>query len=291
MNEYILTFDVGIKNLAFCLAKYNNFPNKSENILNNLTIIDWNIIDVSYKPLYCKQIKNKRAICNCISKYYSLIDSNISDNIIENLIGYCKNHYKLITNHYKINKVSKNNQIKFFKISQNLIYKENFNTQIDRLLYALDIFYNKIILNPYDINNNKLLFINNLKIYIENQPSFKNPVMKTISIVIFTYFSIKKLVNPNIIYSINFISASAKTNNLFITKLNKLMDLKSSINIFKNYDKRKSFAIDITNQIIKLLDYSINNITAISKYIICKKKDDYADTLIYVIYTIILNLI
>lgn len=286
MDEYILTFDVGIKNLAYCISKINNNLENNK-ILDKIDIIDWNILDVSYKPLYCKQIKNKRACCNCISKYYSLIDEYNTHDNINNLIGYCKTHYKKIMNDYKINKICKKNQIKFYKISLNPVYRENFNTQIDRLLLCLESFFNNIILKPYHVISNKLQYINNLKIYIENQPSLKNPVMKTISIVIFTYFNIKKIIFSKIITSINFISASVKTNALFITKLYKLIDVQSTIKKFETYNNRKEFTIDITNQIIFNLSKSINNITSTSKYILSKKKDDFADTLIYVISIIL----
>ena len=36
--------------------------------------------------------------------------------------------------------------------------------------------------------NNFGYFIQNLEIFIENQPVFKNPIMKSISIAIFTFF-------------------------------------------------------------------------------------------------------
>ena len=87
-KEYILTIDVGTKNLAICVSSYNS--NNSNDILNNINIIDWEVIDVSFKPLYCKEIKNKRAICNCIAKFYSLKPNTLDHLNSENLIGYCK---------------------------------------------------------------------------------------------------------------------------------------------------------------------------------------------------------
>ena len=57
--------------------------------------------------------------------------------------------------------------------------------------------------------------------------------------------------------------------------------------MLKEYDKRKEFTIDITNQLIPKLVNTTNNIVSISKYILNKKKDDLADTLVYVIYIII----
>ena len=99
-KQYFLTIDVGTKNLAICVCEYNSNCT-TPNILEHINIIDWEIIDVSYKPLYCKQIKNKRAICNCQSKYYSLKPNTISHSDPDNLVGYCKTHIKQIREYNK----------------------------------------------------------------------------------------------------------------------------------------------------------------------------------------------
>ncbi len=183
-SKYFLTIDVGTVNLAYCLAEYKP-ESKDSSILKSIEIIKWGILDVSYKPLYCKQIKNKRAICNCVSKFYTLKEGTTDHSEPENLIGYCKSHAKSIQLH---NKVNKKDKINIFKINENPIYKNNFNIQMERLLYALENFYTTVISKPYDIDSNgNPKYISNLKIYIENQPVFKNPVMKTISIGIFTF--------------------------------------------------------------------------------------------------------
>jgi hypothetical protein len=306
-NKFILTFDVGIKNLAYCIVKYED--NNKSNLLEKINIINWDIIDVSYKALYCKEIKNKRAICNCISKYYSLIDEDKSHDDIDNLIGYCKNHAKVIQNNNKINqknkKIKNNNKnnvineinnnldsniksIKLYKISSNPVYTNNFNYQMDRLLLALVSFYDNIILKPYNISNSKLEYISNLDILIENQPVHKNPIMKSISIAIYTFFTLKKIIDVRFVNSVNFINATVKTKDIFIQKMNDILDIKSNIVKFKNYDNRKNFSIDITNQLVYKLPHNINNIIYSSNYVLTKKKDDLADTLIYVIYALLL---
>ena len=55
-KNYYLTIDVGTVNLAYCLAENDR---SQTDIIKSVNIIDWGILDVSYKPLYCKQIKNK----------------------------------------------------------------------------------------------------------------------------------------------------------------------------------------------------------------------------------------
>lgn len=288
-DEYYLTIDVGTKNLALCLSSYTKDDN-TKNILENINIIDWNILDVSFKSLYCKEIKNKRAICNCVAKYYSLKEGTEDHSNSENLIGYCKKHTNIIR---KNNKNKENIPIKLFKISSNPIYKNNFNTQIEKLLRALNDYYNNIILKPYHIIDNKLLFIKKLKIFIENQPVFKNPIMKSISVAIFTFFSLKKIQNNNIIKDVNFINAIVKTKKDFIEKIGDIFFTKSLIKNFNLYNNRKNFSEDIVNQFILKLNYSnknFNNIINISNYIIIKKKDDLADTFLYLIYLIIYSI-
>ena len=298
-KNYILTIDVGTVNLAYCLAEHDT---TKQNIIQSVNIVDWGVLDVSYKPLYCKHIKNKRAICNCVSKYYTLKDGVYNHSEPDNLIGYCKSHAKQIQQYNKsiksnklnksnkvnqVNQVNQVNKIKLYKISENPIYKNNFNEQMERLLTSLEKFYLNVIRTPYNIVEGVPQNVNNLKIYIENQPVFKNPVMKSISIGIFTFFILKKIVEPDIISSVNFINATVKTKDDFISKLFELVDVKSYILKFKEYDKRKEFTVDISNQIISKLDNSINNIVSCNKYYLNKKKDDMADTLVYVIYVII----
>ena len=284
-KNYFLTIDVGTVNLAYCLAEHDS---KQTNIIKSINIVDWGILDVSYKPLYCKQIKNKRAICNCISKFYQLKPEQTDHSNPENLIGLCKTHAKPIQTHNKTNKKDKQ---KIYKISENPIYKNNFNIQMERLLRSLENFYQKIILNPYDIDSDGTpQYVENLRIYIENQPVFKNPIMKSLSVGIYTFFCMKKILYPKKISTINFINATVKTKQDFISQLNDLVGIKSKIKDFKSYAKRKDFSEDIVRQIIPQLSYSrkyINNIISTSNYAIVKKKDDLADTLLYQLYVII----
>ena len=66
--KYLLTFDIGIKNLAYCIVRYNILDKKK------FDIIYWGILDISHKGLICDfsidiSKKNNIAIC-CINKFY-----------------------------------------------------------------------------------------------------------------------------------------------------------------------------------------------------------------------------
>ena len=271
--KYILTFDIGIKNLAYCLVRC--FIEKDGSI--NLDILYWGIIDISNNNI------KKCSKCSKNSYYYC-------KNTLNN---YCKNHGMKLLNKAK------------------LLNKDSFNLQIERLINALNTFYNDIIDSPYMTNitpsynqqaqdqqhqqpqdQQSLVYIvnnniNNLMVYIENQPVLKNPIMKTISICLFTFFNIKKMQINSKIKSINFISATVKTRMPFYNQINNNYIVMTKMNKINDYKNRKIFCIDITHEIVEQLSNSYYNIVAKSFYSQSKKKDDLADTLLYVLYIII----
>jgi hypothetical protein len=264
-------------------------------MLDGLDVLDWGILDVSFKPLICKHIKNKKKICNTNSIFYSLKDNIInkpsSHKNINNLIGFCQNHATDLKN--KDKDAYKN----LFRVSKNSLFTNNFNVQMERLLKALEIFFNEKILSIYhtenpeqEVNEYKEYLINNLEILIENQPVFKNPIMKSISIAILTFFTLKKVIFENVIKSVNFISPKEKTQSTFIQSIKKEFKInpKEKVN-FKVYAERKEFAIDATNQILLNLNKSLFNAISSVNYDLSNKKDDLADTLLYVIVVILKN--
>jgi hypothetical protein len=262
--KYILTFDIGIKNLAYCLVRY------PINAIMNFDILYWGIIDISNE--------NDKKCLKCNSKSYYCCK--------ETKNNYCKKHGANIKEKIKI----KNN--------------DSFNLQIERLIKALSTFYTNMIDKPYSLNacitngNDKLEtngtsdiilsnnIVNNLMIYIENQPVLKNPIMKTISICLYTFFNIKKLQYPNKIKSINFISATIKTRLPFYNFITNNYTVTTKMNKLNDYKNRKIFCIDIVAEIITQLNQSYYNIIANCYYSLSKKKDDLADTLLYILYAL-----
>ena len=234
--KYVLTFDIGIKNLAYCLVRC------PINAIMKFDILYWGIMDIS------NENDKKCSKCNCKSSYYC------KDNTY-----YCKKHGINIKEKVKV----KNN--------------DSFNLQIERLIKALSTFYNNIIDRFYtsstvnengDIVNN---YVTNLMIYIENQPVLKNPIMKTISICLFTFFNIKKLQFPYKIKSINFISATVKTRLPFYNFINNNYTVTTKMNKLNDYKNRKIFCIDIVTEIITQLNYSYYNVVANCYYSLCSK--------------------
>lgn len=106
-------------------------------------------------------------------------------------------------------------------------------------------------------------------ILIENQPCVKNPMMKSIQIVIFSYFMIKTSSN------IKFISASNK-----LKVKHQVEDVKSKK---LTYKEKKLMSISICyNYLVSVIKDSTNT----SYFNQSKKKDDLADCFLQGIYFI-----
>lgn len=116
-------------------------------------------------------------------------------------------------------------------------------------------------------------------ILIENQPVMKNPVMKSIQMIIYTYFHYFKLIHNKQI-NIKFVSA--------MNKLKCGIDIEypeSIINQKNKYMQKKKKAIYLCEHILFSQD---NIITSNEKFKTLfkesKKKDDLADSFLYCIY-------
>jgi hypothetical protein len=326
-NYYTLSFDVGTKNLAYSLCNYKkdniqNIDNKSKMNLLNFKILDWNIFDIHHICLKCKQIKNKRAICNKKCSDYTLKQNtdNKNDHLnIENIEGYCKIHAKKLRDENnqqnkkntqiknkiiqlnkkseKINDITILNQINtsdefklndtktIYKVSNNELFGDSLNDTSHKMIDRFDELFEKILQGyEYNIETKKINKIKNLRILIENQPPNKRHGMKSVSVLIYMYFQMKKKQYPNIIGRVSFINAITKTNNTFIKDMYYTLGIKSSINTFLEYGKRKTFAEDIIKQFVfKICTIDSMMALKVGEFLIRKKKDDLADSMLYVI--------
>lgn len=274
----VLSWDVGIKNLAYCMI----------NIDDNWKIKKWDIINLIKdnnhkcnlcfrKPyfsannmLYCK-IHSKKYIFNPINvdNYFDSCDKKICSYVGKNKcnknakynynnIYYCASHRKTIYNRYIVlNKMKK------------IPKKKNcMNSSIGvirlKLIKALD---NIPELLKADI------------VLIENQPSLKNPRMKAISSTIYDYFLIRGIIDKNItksnIIKVKYMCPSNKLK-LVETK-DKIELIKLKRNESKTYKMTKSLAVSYTKKLVKDTEWE----KYLEKY---KKKDDMADSFLQGMY-------
>lgn len=261
----ILSIDVGIKNLSYCLFEIHN---------NDYIIKQWDVINLINfeKPMICQHInKNKK----CKNKaLYSFKDTFRCGSHIK---GYCKNtNVSLAPDEYY--KINKNNSLSCKNItciknkipllpedlSDNdiLAYiKEHFVIKVPKLSSASDITLLELSKSIH-FNLPKILPLKEIKtILIENQIGPLANRMKSIQGMLTQFFVEKN------IYDIHFVSSQ---NKLKPYKLGKL-----------SYKERKTKSIDITKNILEK-----NNSNWLELFFQNKKKDDLADSFLQGIWYI-----
>lgn len=272
MNNIVLSFDVGIVNLAYCLFTKEN---------NNWKILDWDIIDISerdaikcqcgakpsfihleqyYCKTHCKKLEpNKKfeelyielpekskctfehngELCGRKSTYSDLKEM------------YCVTHAKQCYKKYE-------SQNKLTEYKQKSVKKLDFDDVRLKLIQKLD--------------ERKILLSANV-VLIENQPSMKNPVMKSISNTIYTYFLIRGIIDKkhdSAITAVKFMSPSNKLKIVTDGESKQLVALKGT-DESKAYKLTKSLGVKYSRELLAHLPDWIN------KFNTYKKKDDLAD--------------
>jgi len=214
----ILSFDIGIKNLAYCrICK------------DTKNIKQWGILNVSCDEL-CNHISSKGISCDKSATY--TIEGNY----------YCPSHCKLKYNEGKKKKKIKSNNT-IYNIGKNII------NQLDKTFESND--YGQVI--------------------VENQPSLKNPTMKSIQMIVYTYFLIKSDIIVEMINARNKLKV-----------YNGPVILTPYTNEAKNkYKNNKFLAIKYCSSMIEDQQTEF-----IDLYKTSKKKDDLADCYLQAIYWI-----
>ena len=213
-----LSFDVGIKNLAFC------------SLDDNKKILDWGIINLDKNPICqcglqkeCEKSSTFIVTCDDGDKKYS-----------------CTTH----TKKYK-KKKKMNNDRDMFKLSQILI--EEMNSHKD--------------------------FLNHEVICIENQPALKNPTMKSVQMIIYSYFMIEGVTKDTPVEQVHMINARNKL------KVYKGPEIECKFT--DKYKKNKYLSVEYTKLMILKEEKKF-----IDLFNTCKKKDDLADAYLQGIYFI-----
>jgi len=247
----ILSWDVGIKHLAYNLSEYLE---SSESSKIDLTIKKWGIINLALEQCsfcdedglylfetkyYCKNhCKSLRAKHFCyVEKCYDKAKYQID---IENINKYvCDNHGPKI-------------------------YSTDMSTEIlkIKLIEKLDL----MTFEPFEY------------LLIENQPTFKNPKMKAIADTLYAWFLIRKIVDAKTLLPNNIRLISPGRKNKLFTEVN-IDETKTKKESKLTYKDGKKKSIDLTLSLITeewklfLNEYS--------------KKDDLADSLLqgYSFYT------
>ena len=231
----ILSFDVGIKNLAYCIVSFND----NENMLNH-SIEEWGVIDIMEKFLKKNitcSVNKKGKLCNAIA-----INSVTSN---DKCIGFCKKK----TCQAIANSSYSKKELKKVKI---------INTKSVSQLDMTGEMIIKLKQLPYLLNTDIVV--------IENQPVLKNPTMKSIQMVLYSYFLIYGYVpNDSQISNIALFNAGRKLDIYNGPKIDGIKDQST-------YAGRKKLSIEYTKYFLK------ENPEKLKFFNDHKKKDDLADS-------------
>jgi hypothetical protein len=254
-----LGWDVGVKNLAYCLMD------------NNHNIIKWDLIDLSNKREYHCGSNNKNGK-KCNSKAHHI---NPTTHAL-----YCNRHAKGVEGIKPLFECFKCKQ-KAKKIN---LKETNFycckHAPKDEV--CEDVMTNKNVAKT-SLNKIGNMLVDKLdaipelltatSISIENQPCLKNPTMKSIQIMVYTYFLIR-LKNKKI--SLKMMSARNKLKFNIVTEESKKID-----KITNRYQRNKKMAVEFCRYFIK----SDNEWSGYFEK--CGvKKDDYADSYLMTRYDV-----
>ena len=226
MSQTILSIDVGIKNLGYCLIKKNG---------DNFIIEKWGILNLTDLQKNCKHDLN--ILCKEKGKYYKKSDKSFC---------ICDKHESLYTDIRKISQVNlKQSLEKTTEILFTLLDKEKDFLNVDTVL-------------------------------IENQPALKNPTMKSIAMLVYSYFVIKGIMNnDNIIKQVKFICPSNKLK-VNKTESDLLLSNEKIINDIGVYKLTKKLGIKYCSALISPTD-----LIKLNEH---KKKDDLCDAFLQGFY-------
>jgi hypothetical protein len=177
----IISIDVGIKNLAYCLLELED-----SNTSHSLNILKWDSINLCEKEGQNKKIKNECSNdCKKKAKYYFYIDAENAE--LDNKMYLCSQHAKKIDNKKEI-------------IEEENIIKEKSANKMDLVSIGVAI---KKHFDTHFIND-----INHIDhIVIENQISPIATRMKTIQGMIMQYFIMKGITSITFASAINKLKA------------------------------------------------------------------------------------
>uniref|UniRef100_A0A6C0J654 Mitochondrial resolvase Ydc2 catalytic domain-containing protein n=1 Tax=viral metagenome TaxID=1070528 RepID=A0A6C0J654_9ZZZZ len=288
----VLSWDVGILNLAFCLIDYNTETKQWK-------ILDWNLINLTNrnqikcfqcgcKPALYQETNNNRIYtcknhkknvnCTpptfedvCIKIKAGTLCSFTSKKKCDKMIQYLfKNEYNYCNNHAKseYKKLTNSYQLKEFKKKS----VKSMDLEIIRLKLIRELDSRPNLLQA-DI------------VLIENQPTLKNPRMKAISSTVYDFYLIRGIIDKDrtnsTIEKVKYMCPSNKLKLADDGDSQQLVKLKGDE--AKTYKLTKSLGIKYCMEMIKNFPEWTDLINSF------KKKDDLADAFLQGMYHIMLK--
>lgn len=273
----IISWDVGIKNLAYCVMEKQNNKDIPYKIHNWGNI---NIIEQTYLKCIGKDCKRKVLVTNKVNNKicgYCAIHKREFENFEPEMTIFSKSD-KCDEICQFSDKCKKKSTCKIDGIFYCTVHKKNIYNKIIKnqefVKYkppncsTIDIkILKKILINLLDKHKDILLDVNHC--VIENQPSLKNPKMKSIAETLYNWFLIRgQIDNQN---PINHLTYMCPSNKLKVNEDNTISILKKSKNDTEKYKLTKQLGILYCKQLLK------NDQIHLDFLGINKKKDDLCD--------------
>lgn len=294
----ILSWDVGVIHLAYCILEYIE---KTKNV----RILDWNninLIDDDRIDLVCSG-KTKKGKCNKKARYYLPEETGI---------GFCKTHLSQSSNYWSEKKIRKlfisdssenycgylqktenkcGKKSKYYYKTNNIHYcTSHYNSELKKCIKKSSPQPIKnIIVKKYPTAKLQLNLINKMdelakhfaslgieEVIIENQPAKKHAKMKSIANTLFDYFMIRGHVDKSHGLNINLVKFISPSNKLKVNNENTIEVLGK--NEDKKYKMTKALGIQYTK---KLLENDHEQLEYLDFY---KKKDDLCDAYLQGLY-------
>ena len=226
----ILSFDVGIKNLAYWLVEF---------IDNKSTILGWGVIDVM--ATFLEQVPKCSVVSN--GKECGAL-STVCIKLPNKTIGFCKKIkcQKIVQSAYKKKDIKKVKTV---------------STKTVSLLDMTSELVKQLKLKPD--------FLKADIIVIENQPCLKNPTMKSVQMVLYSFFLIHGITEETPVNDIALFNAGKKLD----VYNGPAIDSKCKKG---SYSERKYLSIEMTKELLK------NDNDKLQYFLTHKKKDDLADS-------------
>lgn len=300
-------WDIGIKTLSYCKLQEINKPeyeygyetaiNKTQNyvFINNkyYNILAWDIINLTFDAN--PQISNQLSIsltnnlntkctdCKCKAKYNYKDLFYCNKHKQDNSLPICKKPKCQEENCDKFAKFMDETNIYFGYCAKHKKGKEISMKPIKKEVKTMSIGLTDIGKTLYT----KLNDIENINttdtILLENQPVLKNPTMKSVQMLLYSYFIINGIMDANPDMYIKCYAANKKNNLINLLEEDERNIIKERIKLIKGneYAKRKKETIYITE--ILLNQFHDENMFKI-KFKNAKKQDDLADSFLMTLY-------
>lgn len=293
----ILSWDVGIIHLAYCLMEVKD---------NEVKILDWNNLNLleqeEHKCHGFIDSNNKSSECNkkCLYFYqtggkrynFCLLHKNQFLKINKEILELRKFRTNLECENYLTSgkKCSKKGAYKLIKDGEkiicsfhaNLLKKKENNNTVNKITKtnASKAPIDLIKYNLIKKLDQKLNFLDVSYVLIENQPSLKNPKMKSVANTLYSWFLIRGLIDKKNNCNLKKIMFLSPSNKLKINDDDIQKELNNCKNDSKKYQLTKKMAVVYTRNLIKneskWLNFLNNN----------KKKDDLCDSYLQGLYFI-----